>query len=111
MSYQSLALLPASVEEHGDLCGWVVKVGEQFELDDGSGCVVVGDPTPDSFAVRLELGVHQRFFQAACVHCAAGDLEIDLYVDVGRTRVHVRAGGAQQMGTRPPRTTNSGFVP
>jgi hypothetical protein len=72
-----------------------IDVGKQLELDDRLGRHAVSDPSPRAFAIGLELCVPQGLFQADGIPSAIGNLEVDLHVDIRRTRVTERAVGAE----------------
>ncbi len=78
--------------------GQVVLVGEQFELDHGVGIARADLPAPGPSIIRLELGVAERPLEPSGVDRPLRDLEIDLHVDVGGTRVRLVRPGAQQVG-------------
>lgn len=78
-------------------CGLVIEVNQQLELHDRAGIGAVGPPAPHALAVGFELGVAERLFEPGRVDGATGDLEVDLDVNVGRARVLVVTGGAEQL--------------
>jgi hypothetical protein len=58
-------------------------------------------PAPHAVVVWLELSIAQRLLQTGRLDCAASDLKIDPYIDVGCSRVSVRGPRAQQGWDEP----------
>jgi hypothetical protein len=78
----------AASERHRAVVALVIEVGQQFELHRSPNTVRVSEfPAPYPLVVRLEAGVEQCLFQSCRLNRSAGDLQIDLDVDVGRARV------------------------
>ncbi len=86
----------AVVEPYSPPGGLVVEVGEDLELHEGP-VVSLGSPPPHVLLIRSELGVAQRLLEPRGVHRPAGDLQVRLHVDVGRSRVRYLGRAAEKL--------------
>ena len=75
----------ACVERDRDLYRLVTKFGQRFELHDRRGNGPIRGSAADPAFFGDELGVTERPLEPRGVHRPAGDLEVDLYVDFGRS--------------------------
>ena len=95
--------------ERDDCLGWHrPDISQEFELDDRAHLVLFRRPTPDAFRRGLELRVPERSFQPAHVHGTAGDLEVNLNVDVGRSGMEEAARAAKQLRNQPAQEDEAG---